>query len=365
MDQISVVSQNAIPPINTVDHDGVTHHLGELRDFRWNELLRGFMPDPAIFSVSWVRLAPGEVLDPHVHPIQSMLVFYAGTGEMIGDLVRPLIKDDVVVVPGGCVHGFVGGPEGLYGLSIQFGEGLYTAPEKPRVAFATGEHSLSDLLAYNQERVRAFADRPLFSLLASGVLEDPRKHKACLEALRVWGDGIEVLLFSRQATCSDPRYKDAFRRRTSEELGHDGLHSGGPAGGQVPSSGRRDLIIEAITNWFAFQMFVLDDVEKVALTCLVLGSADAAFDAQIVPSLRHLKGELPRLVPLRGSSPVGDREARRSASHAGVPDEASLAELLKNQSPADYANLKQVVREGWDMIEAMTDRVAELTRNVP
>jgi quercetin dioxygenase-like cupin family protein len=339
MDQISVVSHSAIPAINSVEQDGVTHQLGELRDFRWNELLRGFMPDPAIFSVSWVRLGPGEVLDPHVHPIQSMLVFYGGSGEMLGDLARPLVKDDVVLVPAGCVHGFVGGPEGLLALSIQFGEGLYTAPEKPRVAFAD-EHSLADLLAYNDERARAFTDRPLFSLIASGALDEPRKRQACLEALEGWVGGIQVLLFSRQASCFEPRFKDVFRRQMSEQLGDRA------AVDVVSATARRDSVIEAIANWFAFQMFVLDDVEKVALTCLVLGSANAAFDAEVVPSLRHLKGELPRL------------------GHAGVRDATSYAELLKDQSPADYANLKQIVGEGWDMIEAMTDRVADLTRSV-
>jgi mannose-6-phosphate isomerase-like protein (cupin superfamily) len=325
-----------------VNQDGVIHQLGELRDFRWNDLLRGFMPDPAAFSVSWVRLGPGEVLDPHVHPIQSLMVFYAGSGEMLGDLSRPLSKDDVVVVPAGCVHGFVGGPEGLYALSIQFGEGLYTAPEKPRVAFATGEHSLAQLMAYNEERLRAFSERPVFELLESGELEEPRKRKAYLDALRVWIDGNRTLLFSRQATCSDPRYQGAFLSHMNEELERDSIRSDV---GQVTANGPRDSIIEAIVNWFSFQMFVLDDAEKVALTCLVLGSATTLLEARMARSLRYIDGEPPRLVP----------PAARDAS--------SYAELLKDQSPAGYASLKQIVGEGWDMIEAMTDRLTELSRS--
>src|SRR5687767_1068807 len=156
MDQIQVVSRNAIPPIQSVEQDGVVHQLGELRDFRWNALLRDFMPASSGFSVSWVRLGYREVLEPHVHPIQSMMVFYAGSGTILGDLERSVAKDDVVIVPAGCKHGFIGGPNGLQALSIQFGEGLYTTPEKPRVEFVDPENSVNGLLAYNQRRIEEF-----------------------------------------------------------------------------------------------------------------------------------------------------------------------------------------------------------------
>jgi mannose-6-phosphate isomerase-like protein (cupin superfamily) len=207
MEDISVVSRDAIPPISSVNQDGEVHQLGELRDFRWNDKLRNFMPDSSAFSVSWVRLGPGEVLEPHVHPIQSLMVFYEGSGQLLGDLARPVAADDVVLVPGGCLHGFVGGPDGLAALSIQFGEGLYTSPEKPRVMFADSDNTLAGLLAYNEERIKRFLERPIFTLLADGTLEDARKRKAYNDALQIWVDGNQLLLLSRQATCVDPAYQ--------------------------------------------------------------------------------------------------------------------------------------------------------------
>jgi hypothetical protein len=39
-------------------------------------------------------------------------------------------------------------------------------------------------------------------------------------------------------------------------------------------------------------------------------------------------------------------------------------ELLKNQSARGYARLRRIVGEAWDMIEAMTDRLVEITRAV-
>src|SRR5262245_49357286 len=95
VEQIHVIPRNSIAPIRQVEQGGELHELGELRDFRWNDQLRSFMPSR--FSVSWVRLEEGEVLEPHVHPILSMMVFYEGSGEILGDLRRPVAKDDVVV----------------------------------------------------------------------------------------------------------------------------------------------------------------------------------------------------------------------------------------------------------------------------
>src|SRR5882724_4250917 len=122
MEEIQVVSRNAIPPVRWAEPNGAAHELGELRDFRWNSLLREFMPVGGGFSVTWVRLERGEALEPRVRPAQSLMIFYAGGGSIVGDLEGPVIKDDVVVIPAGSRHGFVGGPDGLQALSIQLGD---------------------------------------------------------------------------------------------------------------------------------------------------------------------------------------------------------------------------------------------------
>jgi mannose-6-phosphate isomerase-like protein (cupin superfamily) len=346
MDQIQVVSRNAIPPIQSVEQHGAVHELGELRDFRWNDRLRDFMPAPSRFSVSWVRLAHGEVLKPHVHPIQSLMVFYAGSGQMLGDLQRSVSKDDVVVVPAGCEHGFSGGPDGLYALSIQLGEGLYTAPEKPRVAFSDDEHTLNGLLAYNQLRLREFAQRPIFELLADGTLEDPKKRSTYMNTLQLWVDGNQALLFTRQALCANPTFASVFLTHMHEEIGHDALHK--DRADEEPSVDvpARDAVMEAITNWFTYQMCILDNAEKAAIVHLVIENASAAYHTQARPALaKYLNDHYFEL------------HVENDADHAAMGED-----LLRDLSPGTYARLRRVVGEAWDMLGAMTDRVTELTR---
>jgi quercetin dioxygenase-like cupin family protein len=343
-----VISRDAIPPLHSVLQGGEVHELGELRDFRWNDQLRSFMPAASQFSVSWVRLKHGEVLQPHVHPIPSMMVFYAGSGRMLGDLSRPVAKEDVVVVPAGCSHGFVGGPDGLSGLSIQFGEGLYTNPEKPRVLFVDGEHTLDTLLTYNEKRVREFGQRPIFDLLADGTLADPVRRKVYLDALQIWVDGNQSLLFSRQATCADPTYSKVFLRHMQEELGHDVLHKQRGEGERAGEARMRDAVLEAITNWFAYQMYVLDNAEKTAVIHLVIENASAVYHARAMPVLsRYISQE------------YFDVHVEADDVHAAMG-----IELLRSESSATYARLQQIVGEAWDMIGAMTDRLVELTRAV-
>src|SRR5262245_26204901 len=120
---IQIVTKESIRALTRVEEDGKVYELGELRDLRWSEVLARFLGASPL-SIAWVRLSAGEVLAEHRHPVQSLMVFHRGSGEMRGDIQRPINAGDVVVVPAGCEHGFVGGPEGLFGLSIQFGEGL-------------------------------------------------------------------------------------------------------------------------------------------------------------------------------------------------------------------------------------------------
>lgn len=345
MQQIQVISRNAIPPLQTVELEGETHDLGELRDFRWNDALRNFMPEASRFSVSWVQLGAGETLEPRVHPVHSMMVFYRGAGQMIGDLKKAVAKDDVVVVPAGCTHGFVGGPSGLYALSIQFGEGLDTTPEAPKVLLTQEEDSLEGLLKHNEMRRQEFAQRAIFELLADGTLADENKRKVYNDTLQIWMDGNQALLYSRQASCVDPTYQTVFHKHMQEEIGQDALRE--RDAGSAPVEGKaRDAVMEAVTNWFAYQMYVLDNAEKAAIVHLVIEKASTTYHTAARPALSKYMDDA-----YFGTQVDSDDEHARMGQ-----------ELLKDESPRTYWKLRKVVDEAWDMIGAMTDRVVELTR---
>jgi hypothetical protein len=331
MSEIQVISRDSIPPLRTVDLGGELHALGQLRDFRWNDHLRDFMSASSSFSASWVQLDPGEVLDPHVHPVHSMMVFYAGSGEMLGDLQRPLAKDDVVVVPAGCAHGFIGGPSGLYGLSIQFNQGLYTSPEEPRVIFLNRQDTLASLKDYSAERARAFKENPVFSLLSGGAIEQPARRRALLAGARAWEESVGTLLLSCHLSCSDPQVGRLFVRGLQQEL--DELRQSGERSDAVRGQRPSDSVLAATTGWFSYQTHLLDDAEKIAVLHLAIAPATALLHTALSRGTRE-KSEL----------------------------SIAVEDLLRGESPATYGRLRDIVNEAWDMIGAVFDRVAELAR---
>jgi quercetin dioxygenase-like cupin family protein len=137
MSEVFVIRRADVPAIYEVEENGTKHDLGEHRDFSRHPTLRQFIPNPARLAISWAFLEPGQTLEPHLHPIRSMIVVCRGSGRLLGDKTSALEEGDIVAVGPGRLHGFVGGePHGLQVLSIQFEErGLYEDAERALVNF--------------------------------------------------------------------------------------------------------------------------------------------------------------------------------------------------------------------------------------
>jgi quercetin dioxygenase-like cupin family protein len=338
---IQVIKRESIPRIQSVEQQGEVHAVGELRDFRWSEELREFMPEQSSFSASWVRLDLGETLQTHTHPVQSMMIVYSGCGEMRGDLCRQVSEGDVIVVPAGQKHGFVGGPGGLHCLSIQFGGGLYSSPQKARVIFADSEKSLNAVLAYHDARMARFSGHEVFALLEDGTLQVPAKRDAFLGAIQYLLEAGKRLLVACLASCGDSEYRAACTAWLGESSQAGSLERPDAARGELARPA--DAILDAISDWFAHQMYVLDNAEKAAIVCLVFGSAE-----------NLLRRYAARVVEKYGEADFQDGvdEARRVT--AGE-------DLLRNETSETYAALRQIIGEAWDMIDAAGTRIVELT----
>jgi quercetin dioxygenase-like cupin family protein len=140
LSNIVIVPRNEIRSVSEVVEDGALHFLGEQRDFRRHPAIAEFLPETARLGVAWVRLGPGQVLQPHRHPTQSMIIVCRGQGLLLDTVETTLNEGDTVLVPADYLHGFRGlEPNGVEGLSIQLeGLGLYEDVNNPRVTFEKG-----------------------------------------------------------------------------------------------------------------------------------------------------------------------------------------------------------------------------------
>jgi hypothetical protein len=327
---IRIVKRDTIPPLQAAKTTP-GEAAGELRDFRWHDELRAFMPRASDLAVGWLRLGPGELSQPRALDVDLLMVVYEGSADIVGDLSRAVAAEDVVVVPRGCKHGFVGGPQGLSALSIQLGE---AAPAVDREQQPDATHTLQGLLEYNASRLEEFQSRAIFELLADGTLDDPTRHATYREALQFWASQSRGLLLVRQACCIDPKYAHPFLTELVEELNRG--FPADPALAWLSSGIERDPILIALADWFTRQMYVRDNVEKVALVDLVVTCANAALGR--------------------------DDDGCRLWAHGHSERAAETALLLRGEAPQTHARLRSLVAEAWDMVGALTDRIVELTR---
>lgn len=340
-----VVKRDTIPPIRALDRtaDGVST-LGEFRDFRHSEELRHFLKHTASFALRWVALRQGEHIEQRFHSVDSLMLVYEGSGEAFGDLCRPLRAGDVLVIPTGCTQGFTGGPTGLHALTIEVGQRSPNAVER-RFALPEDASGLRDLLSFNETCATNFSKRAIFELLTDDTLSAPGQRKRYFDAMQSWMEKYLSVLIARQAGSGNQRYAAESIRHLQQAL-NSGVTAVSSGTGPTARARIRDARLDAFAGWFAYQMYLLDDVEAAAIVHLVLERGRSALWQAQQPAI----GRTP---------PSRDGEA---LAH-GEADILTAIDLLRHQSPKTYTRLQHVVGEAWDMLGALTDRIVELTRS--
>jgi quercetin dioxygenase-like cupin family protein len=342
--RVSIVKRDVVPTLREVVVDGERHGLGILKDFRKDPRIAAFLPEQSRLSLAWVRLEPGEELAAHAHPTESMIIMAEGHGLVRGDLEAPMEGGDIVLVPRGALHGFVGAaPAGFWALSVQFeGAGLYEDPARGRVKFseARGE-GLARLLAANALYAERHLNNKVFTLLASGRLRNPATRARFYDCVQVWSRHFQRAILARSAFVEDPRFAGTFRQHLEEEFGHDEKLARDRREGLQPVW---DPTLDAAGQWFVHKMLSLDNAEKTVLVHLVLEVGSS-------------------LVSGRARAALNDY---RDSDYFEVHDEADEAhklvgiDQLAGLDDATYARLLDLHAAGWDMLELLSNRIADL-----
>lgn len=342
------VSREDLPSVHSVVVDDVEHNLGVLKELTKSPEIARFMPSDCRVSIAWVRLDPGEVLEVHTHPVDSMILVCQGNGRSIGDLEGTMGEGDAVLVPAGRPHGFVGAsPEGFWGLSLQFeSRGLYEDLDDPWASFdpaevrwlSDPEHPLDALLQENEWHEERFAKHRLFTLAGRGVFADPTARSHFLDCLKVWSTYFQRVLQARACLTSDPHFFKLAQRHLADELGHD-----------QSLGARRDIwdpLLDALGSWFVFRVMSSTDVERVVLVHLVLEKAALMFYERMAPLFNS------------DSSQAADhfvQHAQDDGDHVQIG-----IDLLRLTPLTDLARLQRVQKTGWDMMRALLTRITQL-----
>lgn len=321
----SVIPRSDIP-VSRASHDGDL----EIRPFVAHKLLSSLLPSSSV-SLAWTEARAGKDVALRSHERPGLLIILEGRAVLIGRLTRKVEAGDVITLPRDHEYGFTAvGPAGLHALHVTF--------DGDSEASAEGACSLPQLLARNEARLQTTLNNPFFSLLRRRGIDTERKRAAMREALRVFSDAFQTHLFTRQATCHDEAYATAFGEHLREELGHNRLLK--VSGTSIVA---KDAALRGLSSWFCHQMLVLDNAEK-AIVNLVLESG-----AYYVCTLSQ------PLFEGHEAQKFFDTHAEEDEHHK----ELSVA-LLGDLHPRVYERLYSLLDTTWNMVDALTQRMAYL-----
>jgi quercetin dioxygenase-like cupin family protein len=352
-----VVRRVEIPAIHSVMEGGREQVLGILQEFRRHEVLSAFLPRDFRLAIAWVHLDPGQTLETHVHPVDSMILITRGRVLAFGDATAELGEGDILLVPHGCQHGFTGaGEDGFWGLSLQFNSrGLYEDLDDPWARFleqkgpvaggAGAERAESDpvsaLTAANQRHLEHFAKHRLFTMAEKGYLAEETPRRRFFDCFQIWSDHFQRMLLMRNALSADPRFRAIAETHLAEELGHNRLLQ------RARQSDTRlwDPTLESLCAWFPWKMITLAEDERLVLIHLVVEGSALVFYQQMAPVFRTPEGRT------------------HFDAHAQSVDNRHVQvgiDLLRQIPLREPARLLEIQQRGWDVLASLFGRIADL-----
>lgn len=303
------------------------------RAFGAHEVLRSLLPDGGRFSLAWLEAGEDDIVERKV-VFDTILLVFRGEARLLDG--RCVAAGDVVTIPAdGSYRLVVTARHGLEALAITFARSAANEDD------SEGVSSLAALIERNEARVRLASQGALFRLVDDGTLDDPAKRAAFIRQLRPLSDTFQKTIIARQATCSDQAYETKFYEHFMDELGHNTLLP------RDEADATPDPVLSATLAWFTHQMLVRDNSEKAVLIHLVLEAAAEAFFSKT--TTREV---------FRASGALDYYEAHlEDGQHKDLG-----AHLLAGLHPLAYRRLHRILEDGWDMFDAMGNRLAELVR---
>ena len=345
-----LVSRDSIPAIHSVKIKEEIHNLGILKDFRAHPDLRKVLPETSRPSFSWVHLKNEEILNPHTHPIASMIIACKGDAMSLGDVVVNLKEGDVFFIPPNTVHGFKGLNQGFWGLSLQFEErGLYEDVNNPLANFVekNAEYfnlnkenlDFSCILRRNKMFMEEFSKNPLFSFLNNEKNQTEGIREKFLSLFQVWSNSFQRMVLLRSALCYSPIHQKIADQHLREEFGHNSSFTS--------TSFFKDPVLQAVSDWLPWRVLSLSEEEKIVLVHLVIEASATVF-YESIPFF------------IAKSSFCAEHFAihqKLDESHENLGNS-----LLEGLDTRIYERLSIIQKEGWDMIGQVFERMYMLLK---
>lgn len=202
--------------------------------------------------------------------------------------------------------------------------------------------SLEQLLEINQRYCEDYRNHSrLMNLIKSDLMKDKSQRARLLDCIQVFSNYFQKTVMLRSVFCENRHYLPVVDDHLKDEFGHntdldrDRQH-------RDPVW---DPILESTSAWFAWNMLVMDNDEKVISVHLVLESSANIFFTEANKVMKAF----------------GETDYFAIHSEVDGDHEQMGIELLQNLQPSRYQRLMEVQAHCWDVLNTACNQIALLT----
>ncbi|HVT62379.1 MAG TPA: hypothetical protein VHD33_02680 [Legionellaceae bacterium] len=203
--------------------------------------------------------------------------------------------------------------------------------------------TLQTILTKNAEHLQNFQTNALMHCIQSTKMQDSIYRERLLDGIQVLSNYFQKIIMLRSVLTENTRFLKIAQIHLTEEFGHNislmkDRHQKPPIW---------DAVLEGCCAWFAWKMFTLDDVDRTLLVHLVLESSANLFFHQAHQIMTR----------------YGETNYFKLHSDVDEHHEALGITLLKGLNELHYLHLLDIQQQGWDMLNTICRRIAELALN--
>lgn len=196
------------------------------------------------------------------------------------------------------------------------------------------------LYRQQEQCLKNFQESHLLKILSSTELDKKETRDKMLDSIQIFANYFQKIVMLRSVFTHGPILSSMAQMHLNEELGHDVILMKERSNKSTPF----DPILDSSMAWFCWQMFKLNDLEKTVLMHWVLESSAYCF-------FIHAKTVFDR---------YGEMKYFQIHSEADEEHKDIDPALLNSLRPEEYARLEMILVQGWSVMTAACDRIAEL-----
>jgi hypothetical protein len=203
-------------------------------------------------------------------------------------------------------------------------------------------NSIDSMLEKNKAYSEIFKKNPLVTLASDTNVQDVSVRKRLMDAIQILSDYFQKTVMLRYIFCEDSKFIPITTEHLMEEFGHNfGLDKDR---NKRPTPW--DPVLEACASWFSWKMLTLDNDEKSVLVHLVLETSGLVFFQEAHKTMSH----------------YGETNYFEEHSQADEKHEQMGLNALENSSPEKIERFFLIQKQGWDMMNVICTKIAEIAQ---